>query len=352
MGKRVIVIGGGIIGASVAWHLARRGAEVTVLSAGPGPASGATFGWINASFYLDEAHFRLRQAGMAAWHRLEAVAGQGLVDWCGCLNWEEPDPAETARRLSGLGYAIRQLPGTELRVREPRLAGLSDTALHAPEEGIVEGAEAVARLLAGSGGVVLSGVKVSALLAEKGRVSAIDTNAGRFEADHVVLAAGTETAALLAPLGIELPMLQRPGMVLRTRPVEKVLSHIIVAPGQELRQDAAGRLVASTVGKHQEDRADRIAERPDLAAEATLARIAALLPGVDLELESVTLANRPMPADERPVIGAVGPEGLTVAVMHSGVTLAAILGELVAAEVMTGADDPLLRPYRPSRLIA
>ena len=57
-----------------------------------------------------------------------------------------------------------------------------------------------------------------------------------------------------------------------------------------------------------------------------------------------------MPEDGLPVIGEVGPKGLHVAVMHSGVTLAAITGEAVSAEIMEqGGYDGLLAPYRPQR---
>ena len=56
-------------------------------------ATGQSFGWINASFHADEAHFRLRQAGMEAWRRIEGVS----VDWQGCLCWEHQGAALEAQ---------------------------------------------------------------------------------------------------------------------------------------------------------------------------------------------------------------------------------------------------------------
>jgi len=59
---------------------------------------------------------------------------------------------------------------------------------------------------------------------------------------------------------------------------------------------------------------------------------------------------RPMPEDGFPAVGFVpGPEGLYVAVMHSGVTLAPAIGRFAAEEILDGARIDLLAPYRPSR---
>lgn len=69
----VIVIGAGIIGASIAWHLARQCADVTVVEAGEpgGIATRNSWAWINASMSPSEAYFRLRASAMAEWRRLE-----------------------------------------------------------------------------------------------------------------------------------------------------------------------------------------------------------------------------------------------------------------------------------------
>jgi glycine/D-amino acid oxidase-like deaminating enzyme len=57
-----------------------------------------------------------------------------------------------------------------------------------------------------------------------------------------------------------------------------------------------------------------------------------------------------MPPDERPMVGArPGVDGLYVVVSHSGVTLGPLWGRIAAAEILDGALDPRLLPYRPGR---
>jgi glycine/D-amino acid oxidase-like deaminating enzyme len=80
---KVIVVGAGIIGAPIAWHLSQRGAEVVVIDGGAAGANSQSFGWINASFYADAAHHRLRVAGIAAYGRLMAVQPDLAVQMSG-----------------------------------------------------------------------------------------------------------------------------------------------------------------------------------------------------------------------------------------------------------------------------
>ena len=87
------------------------------------------------------------------------------------------------------------------------------------------------------------------------------------------------------------------------------------------------------------------------AGARLLAAAKGLIGGLEsVELDRVTLGWRPMPRDERPVIGFCdGTAGLYVAVMHSGVTLAPLVGRLAASELLEGVAVDLLEPYRPSR---
>jgi glycine/D-amino acid oxidase-like deaminating enzyme len=95
MAKRVIVIGSGIIGASIAYHLAKAGAEVTVIEAGApgGVATRASWAWINASWGNPEPYFRLRVRSIEHWHKMQSEIPRLAINWCGGLIWDLP-PAE------------------------------------------------------------------------------------------------------------------------------------------------------------------------------------------------------------------------------------------------------------------
>ena len=352
---RVVIIGGGIIGASIAWHLARRGVQSTVVEAGPlaGAATGRGFGWINANFFLDEAHFHLRMAAMEAWRRVEAQLESGAVAWPGCLCWEDEGAALDAQhdRLKDLGYSVEIVEKDEISKLEPGLASAPERALWFGDEGAVDGPAMVRAMLAAAQARVITGVAVDAIETKSGNVNGVRLSAGRLPADAVVVAAGMGAAPLLAPLGVSLPMLSRPGLMLRTRPVAPVIRHILASPTQELRQEASGRILAPTSANHQCDETDTVVERPDALADQALARVRRMLPGVALDWEEVMIADRPVPGDGAPVMGRAGPEGLYLAVMHSGATLGALAGELVSRE-LTGTPSEQLAAYRPRRFQA
>ena len=354
--QKVVVVGAEIIGAAIAYRMAQAGAGVTVLDAGlpAGRASGASFGWINASFFANPDHFRLREAGIAAHRTLDAELGTTGTIWAGALWWEETGPGfdVLAKTLAALGYPLREVSQAEFVRTEPNIANPPARCLSFASEGAADTAELTERLLQGAavfGAQTWLGCAVTAFCKVGAKVTGVKTDQGDIAADHVILAAGTATEQLLAPLGIALPMLRRPGMVVQTRPVPPMIRHILVSPDGELRQDGQGRIIAPTAVSHQGDTCDAITELPGQAAEAALDRLRAQLPGADLKIDRVLLAHRPVPLDGLPVVGPTGLAGLYVAVMHSGVTLGPLVGELVADEVLQGAASPLLTSFRPDR---
>ncbi|WP_299404376.1 FAD-binding oxidoreductase [uncultured Roseobacter sp.] len=355
---KVIIVGAGIIGVLTAFRLAERGAEVTVIDAGQptGAASGASFGWINASFYADQDHFNLRLAAIAAHHRLAAELKSDAIRWPGCLCWEAQGDAldEQHKALKALGYAVSEVSAQAFSELEPSVVA-PPRALHFLDEGAVDLAQLAAEALragAAMGVRVVAGLPVTRLLEAAGKATGVQTAAGRLTADQVIVAAGVATERLMAEMGVPVPMLSRPGLIVRSEPLPPLLRHVLVSSGQELRQTPQGHLLAPTSAGHQGDDSDTAPEPPDALANRTMARVQAMI-GRPVAWDQVTLAFRPVPQDGLPVIGACGPAGLYVTVMHSGATLAPLVAELAAAEVMESALSntqlALLSPYRPAR---
>lgn len=352
----VVVVGAGIVGACMAYALSQRGAKVTVIDAGY-PAAGATgrsFGWINASFYENAAHFALRAAGIASYRRLERSLNLELLNWAGCICWEEEGAAfdSQATDLCDLGYDVAELDAIQFMLKEPHVAA-PKRALFFAGEAAVDPVALTTILLAKSCARVISGCCVDKIETQNGTVTGVKITGGTVPADRIVIASGVGSAGLLAPLGIKLPLLDRPGLILRTRPVKAILSHVLVAPNQEFRQLPSGHIIAPTVAGHQSDETEIIHARPDLLADLALKRLNKLMPDIEIELEEVSLAQRPVPKDGLPVVGGCGPVGLFTAVMHSGVTLAPVVAEILSQEVvgqtLSSTHADLISTFRPDR---
>jgi glycine/D-amino acid oxidase-like deaminating enzyme len=353
---QVVIIGAGIVGACLAFEVSQLGANVTVIDA-RGPASGATgrsFGWVNASFYADKPHFALRRAGIESYRNLGRRLNLKSVAWSGCLCWEEQGAAFDlqASELTELGYTLSEVDRAGFQKMEPYVDP-PNRALHFEDEAAVDAVELTTALLAASNARVISGCNVERIVTRNGKAVGVRIVGGTVRADRVIVASGNGSPKLLAQVGVELPMLERPGLIMRSRPVSPILNHVLVAPNQEFRQLPSGHILAPTVASHQRDDNDQIDTRPDMLADIALKRLNALIPSADLEWEEVSLAQRPVPKDGLPVVGACGPEGLFTAVMHSGVTLAPIVAQILAQDIMgqmlSEHHSELIIHYRPGR---
>ena len=348
---QTLIIGAGITGAALAWQLSRRGEAVTIVSthADGGLASAASFGWLNASYFLNHSHYHLRHAGMAAHRRLtEALPGLPTT-WQGCLWYEATGDAqeETAADLLTLGYKVERLIRSQIVDRLPALGPVPDTALFFPEEGVADPAILARALIVASGAAVVRAT-VQSVTEAKGKVTGVITDLGPLAATRVILATGTGTPELLEPLGLTLPMLQRPGLMIATNALPPICPVVLATPDQEVRQDAKGHLIAPASAGHQGDHAETLGSFP-VVVNATLTRLRALFPGHDIHFAHQAMALRPVPGDGLPVVGRGPLKGLWIAVMHSGATLAPVAAELLAEEITGGPESPLLADFRPAR---
>ena len=351
-GPEVIVVGGGIIGASVAWHLVRGGARVTVVEGGEpgGLATPRSWAWINASWGHPEDYVRLRMQSMEDWRRLDGIVPGLEVNWCGGLVWdlgEDELRAFVAERQTQ-GYDIRLVDGAEAAALEPALAKPPALAAHSPAEGAVEPLEATRSILDDaerSGATLAVGQPVDRLLTEGEEVLGVQLADGtRIGADQVVLAAGAATARLAGQVGADVPVDDPAGLLVSTEAVPPLLNGLVVGPGLELRQLRDGRLLGSGHYAGSDPGTD-----PDAVAADLLQAIRNGVKGGDsLRMHGYTIGYRPVPRDGLPIVGPVAP-GLHVAVTHSGITLAPVIGRIVADEILRGRRDPIIAPFGPER---
>jgi glycine/D-amino acid oxidase-like deaminating enzyme len=201
-------------------------------------------------------------------------------------------------------------------------------------------------------------------------VSAIEPRAGgvtvvtpreRLQFDRLVIATGVDAPAMLAPLGYTLPLLHRPGALVHSKPLPIMTRIVYDGPGElEWKQAADGSVVGlessspPPIPVHDGIR-NHVMEFPpgiaELHGNRILTKFAAYMPGlVGAKVDSVTLGFRPMPVDGFPVVGPVpGVPEISLCVTHSGVTLAPLLGDYLATELIDGFAEPMLAPYRPTR---
>jgi glycine/D-amino acid oxidase-like deaminating enzyme len=193
---------------------------------------------------------------------------------------------------------------------------------------------------------VLTGTPVIDLDHRDGTVTGVRTTAGSAEAETVVLAAGTGSVALCAGLGVTVPIEPSPAVLVRLRATPGLVKTIVATPALEFRQLDDGTVLAPTAYNGETDQAALLVT----ARRVRDLFVASFAGAEDTEIVSVEIGWRPMPTDGEPIIGPPpGTRGLYLAVMHSAITLAAAVGRLAAAEILTGRPAPELTGCRPDR---
>jgi glycine/D-amino acid oxidase-like deaminating enzyme len=358
--RRIVVAGAGILGSSLAFHLARRGARVTVLEKGE-PGMGATansFAWINATFSKQpRSYYEINRLGILAWRQTDRELDGALgVQWGGSREWyadeaRARDLVEQVRRHQAWGYGVQMVDEARLRSLEPEVApGEVAGAAYADEEAHVDPVHATLTLLdkaRAAGATVQTGAAITGLDRPNGRLRAVRTPAGEIEADLLVVACGVDTTRVAALAGLDVPLRDSPGLLAHTRPLPPLVNRVVLAPGAHLKQKADGRLVTGQGfgGAPAGARATLDDGREALRAAK------AFLPAVDVEaIDKVTIGWRPLPQDGFPVVGfsRQAPD-VYLAVMHSGVTLSQFIGRAAAVEVLDGVELDALQPYRLAR---
>ncbi|MFO6465112.1 NAD(P)/FAD-dependent oxidoreductase [Jannaschia sp. KMU-145] len=343
-GGTILVVGGGVLGWAIAGDLARAGRTVRVV-APEGDARTASVGslaWLNASTATDPGYVRLRRAALAGWRDW---AGAGApVRFGGSLFWGPDANAATAARLRALGCPVARMDEAGIAAVAPGLRHPPETGLFVADEGCADPTLILLWLRARAEAAGATHLPGQAVALGQGTLRLDDGTT--LDADHTVVAAGEGASALLATAGLDLQVAGKPGLLIRTTPGRPVSDAVFATPSYDFWQrDDGAFLIASSLATGTGDADDLI------AAEAT-AHVATLFDLPDLRVADRIARTRPIPSDGLPLLGRwPDRDDLSVAVTHSGLTLAPIIAACIAAP-LTGRDMPRdIAHLRPDRAL-
>ncbi len=331
----VIVIGAGVQGASLAFHLARRGTRVIVVERSS-VAAGAT----GRSSGLVRMHYDLLAETRLAWASFpwftewaDRVGGDCGFTKTGFLWIEPPEGADRLHKNvashRALGIETSVVGADEIRRIAPALeVGEGELAAYEPQSGYADPSGTAAGFMRAArdrGAVLVQGAEVSGIGVDGGRVTGVETSRGPFSAPVVVDVAGGWAARVAALAGLRIPVtvwrhdtgyLGVPVSV--PRPIPVVIDN---AREMYVRPEGAEMVLIGLEdeneldGSPDRDTADAKAGFREVATERVVGRIPGLIDGT---FRSAHSGQDGITPDQRPILGPAGPEGFFLDCGHSG----------------------------------
>lgn len=363
----VAIIGGGVIGCSIALQLRKRGIHALVIdqgTAGSGASSAATglLAPIRPFLKRDTPYMALQLAGFQFLSsfivELEDVSGISVgYERTGTLRTVSLTSKD--RLLSWVedwqraGFNIELLTDSELHQCEPLLSPEIVAGIYNADEPQVNALQLVyayARFAKNIGAAFLMHTEVLGIYTQGNRITGLSTSQGNVTCSHLIIAAGAWSALCGNWLGIQVPIRPLRGQSLALLP-SSPLRHILFADHIYLAPKMGGTII---VGATQEEVGFDSTTTSEGIQElmAAVGKVTPML--ATSTIERFWAGLRPRSLDTRPVIGGVpGWENAFIASGHGGfgILLSAITGQAIAELIATGQLPPIIQPFSLERFL-
>jgi len=366
--NKIVIVGAGIIGITLAYELSKAGANVVLLDKKyPGSqASGNTFAWINATYPKTPYAYNLfSQLGMEAYRVLEKEA-ELKIKWSGSLEWFNDKQLEkdTLKKVKSLMTYKRYSPvniisGSQAEKIEPGFNYSDAKVIFSKSDGAIDIDDALIKIVKKIklfGGKLIYPCEYQSSNFANGKLKSLNTTIGEIQADKVIFTAGIDSNKLV---GRQVLQEATPGIIMKSKPHDKLMEKMIIGPGIHLHQQMDGVIVFGEQAGAPPTHGDRLKYKPNKFppgfgkdhAERMIQNTNFFLKNnLELEVADISIGWRPLPKDGQPIIGWLPnqPDSY-IATMHSGVSLAAITAQIVAMEILDGSSNKLLNNFRPTR---
>ena len=382
----VIIIGSGVIGGSLAWHLARKGRKVLVLEKKDtaSGAAGATDGVVGYHTKKPGKQMDLAVQSIRMFDTLEEELGEPIAYGLRAGGMQPVEDKTQWDILSAIveeqvksGVDIRMISAEEARKIEPQLSEDIYGALYSPTGGKINPLKltmAFAHAAKRLGAEYIYRTEVTEFLIENGGCLGVRTKDEEYRADAVVNCCGAWAGKVAALAGLDFPIKPRKGQLAVTEPIapfmtatlqcarynvikfrpETIKDENVLKLGQSLsieQQEEGGLIIGGT-----REFADFEGENTFVAIDAMMKRAARFFPALrNVSVIRFFSGFRPYTPDGMPLLGPVknldhfymeaGHEG-------DGIALSPVTGKLMAEYIVDGKPSYDISDFSPNRFLA
>ncbi len=375
----IVIIGGGVIGTSIAYHLAKQEARVTLiekkdLASG---SSGACDGLVFMQSKKPGVHLSLAMESLKRFDALQQelpcdiefrkTGGLVVIE----TGTEYLAMEKYVKDQQTIGLDVQLLDTPQTLEREPLLSTSIIGSTFSPLDAQVNPINLTlgfALAAKRNHATIMTGVKVEGILTKNNRVTGVATTRGNIKADLVVNAAGAMAGLIAQMVDIDLPIKPRRGQIVVTHVGTSILKHCLISASY-----IAAKYNPALAGKSGQGISMEQTDNGNLLLGSTrefagfnkkntlsgirkiLKQTAAILPALERFQVIRTFAGlRPFTPDGLPVLGPVKSlEGFIMAAGHEGdgIALSPVTGYLMAQTLLDKKPDICLDPFSSDRFL-